>query len=102
MVALAGATDGARCACHHSLLLIHFSVSDGRISLTLISGPPSKPNPGTSTVDIRYHLLNPAPHFKDVVDEARSVVIAGGTMSPVSIVLLYRKAIVLTSPNTDI
>lgn len=89
MSALAGATDGARCACHHGLLLIHFSISDGRISLTLISGPPSKSNPGNSTVEIRYHLLNPAPHFKDVVDEARSVIIAGGTMSPVSTLLFY-------------
>jgi chromosome transmission fidelity protein 1 len=30
-----------------------------------------------------YQLLNPAPHFRDVVDVARSVVLAGGTMSPV-------------------
>ncbi|KAE9405765.1 DNA repair helicase, partial [Gymnopus androsaceus JB14] len=68
MVALAGATD------------------DGRISLTLTtSGPPSKTKPRpNSSVEIKYHLLNPAPHFKDVVDEARAVVIAGGTMSPIS------------------
>jgi chromosome transmission fidelity protein 1 len=36
-------------------------------------------------VEIKYQLLNPAPDFTGVVDEARSVVLAGGTMSPVSI-----------------
>ncbi|KAJ3888732.1 helicase C-terminal domain-containing protein [Lentinula edodes] len=71
MTALAGATD------------------DGRISLTLIStsGPfiASKSRlKQPSTVEIKYHLLNPAPHFRDVVDEARAVIIAGGTMSPIS------------------
>ncbi|KAJ3847929.1 helicase C-terminal domain-containing protein [Lentinula lateritia] len=71
MTALAGATD------------------DGRVSLTLInvSGPStaSKLRPKQpSTVEIKYHLLNPAPHFRDVVDEARAVIIAGGTMSPIS------------------
>ncbi|KAJ3917495.1 helicase C-terminal domain-containing protein [Lentinula edodes] len=71
MTALAGATD------------------DGRISLTLIStsGPSIASNSRLkqpSTVEIKYHLLNPAPHFRDVVDEARAVIIAGGTMSPIS------------------
>ncbi|KAJ3711787.1 helicase C-terminal domain-containing protein [Lentinula raphanica] len=71
MVALAGATD------------------DGRISLTLTnhSGPAPNVKSGSkdsSSVEIKYHLLNPAPHFRDVVDEARAVIIAGGTMSPIS------------------
>ncbi|KAJ4481923.1 helicase C-terminal domain-containing protein [Lentinula aciculospora] len=35
-------------------------------------------------VEIKYHLLNPAPHFRDVMDDARTVIIAGGTMSPIS------------------
>ena len=34
-------------------------------------------------VDIKYQLLNPSALFRDVVDVARSVVLAGGTMSPV-------------------
>lgn len=34
-------------------------------------------------VELRYMLLDPTYHFKDIVDEARAVVLAGGTMSPV-------------------
>ncbi|KAF9073981.1 helicase C-terminal domain-containing protein [Rhodocollybia butyracea] len=64
MVALAGATD------------------DGRISLTLTTAKTKTTK--TTSVEIKYHLLNPAPHFRDVVDEARAVIIAGGTMSPIS------------------
>jgi len=32
---------------------------------------------------MKYQLLNPSPNFMEVVEEARSVVLAGGTMSPV-------------------
>jgi len=38
-----------------------------------------------SDISLRYMLLDPTEHFKDIVDEARAVVLAGGTMSPVSI-----------------
>ena len=31
---------------------------------------------------LRYMLLDPSEHFRDVVEEARSVILAGGTMSP--------------------
>ena len=34
------------------------------------------------TVVLRYLLLDPSEHFRDVVEDARSVVLAGGTMSP--------------------
>lgn len=34
---------------------------------------------------LRYLLLDPLHHFKDIVDEARAVILAGGTMSPVSV-----------------
>jgi chromosome transmission fidelity protein 1 len=34
---------------------------------------------------LRYMLLDPTFHFKDIVDEARAVVLAGGTMSPVGL-----------------
>lgn len=31
---------------------------------------------------LRYMLLDPTNHFRDIVEEARAVVVAGGTMSP--------------------
>ena len=38
----------------------------------------------TSTqIILKYLLLDPTQHFKEIVDEARAVVLAGGTMSPV-------------------
>jgi hypothetical protein len=57
-------------------LLTVFSI-DGRVSLSLIG------TSGSQEVELTYQLLNPAPHFREVVDVARSVILAGGTMSPV-------------------
>lgn len=37
-----------------------------------------------SSIALKYMLLDPTFHFKDVVEDARAVVLAGGTMSPVS------------------
>ncbi|XP_006462645.1 histidine phosphotransfer protein [Agaricus bisporus var. bisporus H97] len=51
---------------------------DGRVTLALFG------KQGQEQVEIKYQLLNPAPNFMDVVDEARSVILAGGTMSPMS------------------
>lgn len=36
---------------------------------------------------LRYMLLDPTYHFKDIVEDARAVILAGGTMSPVSTTL---------------
>ena len=36
----------------------------------------------STDVVLKYMLLDPAWHFKDIVDEARSVILLGGTMSP--------------------
>ncbi|KAI9816568.1 MAG: ATP-dependent DNA helicase chl1 [Pycnora praestabilis] len=33
---------------------------------------------------LKYMLLDPAYHFKDIVEDARAVILAGGTMSPMS------------------
>ena len=33
---------------------------------------------------VRYTLLDPREHFRDIVEEARAVILAGGTMSPTS------------------
>lgn len=38
-------------------------------------------------VEVKYQLLNPSALFRDVVEVARSVVLAGGTMSPISAVV---------------
>ncbi|KAI9465416.1 DNA repair helicase [Lactarius psammicola] len=57
------------------------ATDDGRIVLT------HKPPPhdlGTPEFQIKYQSLNPAPQFRAVVDAARSVILAGGTMSPMS------------------
>lgn len=35
-------------------------------------------------MQLRYMLLDPTNHFRDIVDEARSVILAGGTMSPMT------------------
>jgi chromosome transmission fidelity protein 1 len=37
-----------------------------------------------SFVTLRYMLLDPTYHFQDIIEEARAVVLAGGTMSPMS------------------
>jgi chromosome transmission fidelity protein 1 len=36
------------------------------------------------SIQLQYMLLDPANHFRDIVEDARSVILAGGTMSPVS------------------
>lgn len=37
-----------------------------------------------SSITLKYMLLDPTFHFKDIVEDARAVVLAGGTMSPVT------------------
>ncbi|KAF9733354.1 hypothetical protein PMIN06_005979 [Paraphaeosphaeria minitans] len=37
-----------------------------------------------SSMTLKYMLLDPTFHFKDVVEDARAVILAGGTMSPMS------------------
>ncbi|KAE8548041.1 hypothetical protein EYB25_009834 [Talaromyces marneffei] len=41
-------------------------------------------NKADGGVLLRYLLLDPTSHFRDIVDEARTVILAGGTMSPMS------------------
>lgn len=50
---------------------------DGRIFLSRSGAP------GVETAHLKYQLLNPSTHFREVVEKARSVILAGGTMSPV-------------------
>lgn len=55
---------------------------DGRVTFALIEVPGQE-----VSVELKYQLLNPAPNFLEVVEEARSVILAGGTMSPISDVI---------------
>ncbi|KIO20299.1 hypothetical protein M407DRAFT_30032, partial [Tulasnella calospora MUT 4182] len=65
------------------LLALTNPSSDGRIFVSISS--PTNATPGTPpVVQLKYQLLNPADHFKDVVSAARSVILAGGTMQPIS------------------
>ncbi|KAH9989681.1 helicase C-terminal domain-containing protein [Russula compacta] len=57
------------------------ATDDGRIIFTY---KPSLHGKNTSEIQIKYQSLNPAPQFRVVVDAARSVILAGGTMSPMS------------------
>lgn len=61
------------------LLSLTDANEDGRV---LISSTPSA-DPTISKVTLKYILLNPAEHFKDLVEDARCIVLAGGTMEPV-------------------
>ena len=56
--------------------------TDGRVTFKLFTTPGQENN-----VEMTYHLLNPSPPFRELAEEARSVVLAGGTMSPVGILL---------------
>jgi chromosome transmission fidelity protein 1 len=51
---------------------------DGRVTFNFVNHSGQE-----NSVEMKYQLLNPSPNFMEVVEEARSVVLAGGTMSPV-------------------
>lgn len=53
---------------------------DGRVVLTSALDTST----GEVVVRAKYQLLNPSHAFKSLVDEARSVILAGGTMEPMS------------------
>ncbi|KAJ7366620.1 helicase C-terminal domain-containing protein [Mycena albidolilacea] len=68
------------------LLALTGTNDDGRVTFSLV--PSYSPSySGQEDVEIKYQLLNPAPHFLEVVECARSVILAGGTMSPISDVI---------------
>ncbi len=62
---------------------------DGRVSYSILD----------DQVEIKYQHLNPATYFQEVVESARSVVLAGGTMSPVSIPTFGVRPVVGLSMN---
>ncbi|RMD40983.1 hypothetical protein DV735_g4150, partial [Chaetothyriales sp. CBS 134920] len=64
-------------------ILIHF-----QSFLTVLMNPASEGRFFVSRQDgdivLRYILLDPREHFRDIVQEARAVILAGGTMSPMA------------------
>ncbi|KAK1925113.1 helicase C-terminal domain-containing protein [Papiliotrema laurentii] len=60
------------------LLSLTDARDDGRVMLSVEEGSSGK------SVTLKYILLNPAERFREVVEEARCVILAGGTMSPIS------------------
>ncbi|XP_072940109.1 ATP-dependent DNA helicase DDX11 [Epargyreus clarus] len=48
---------------------------------------------------LKYLLLNPAEHFAEVVQQCRSVVVAGGTMEPIN---EFRSLLTNNSPSGDV
>ncbi|KAI8994116.1 DNA repair helicase [Trametes punicea] len=49
------------------------SSEDGRVTISFVDGQ----------VEIKYQHLNPATYFQEVIEAARAIVLAGGTMSPI-------------------
>ena len=56
------------------LIVLMNPASEGRFFVTVEHGD----------THIRYTLLDPREHFRDIVEDARAVILAGGTMSPMS------------------
>ncbi len=61
------------------LLSLTDANDDGRI---LLSSAPTSDHK-FNKVTLKYILLNPAEHFKVLVEDARCIILAGGTMEPV-------------------
>ncbi len=75
--------------------------AEGRIFYTR-----EEDNDGGGGGCLKYLLLDPTHHFREVVDEARAVILAGGTMSPVSCLCFScgttRYSFVLISPSSPL
>ncbi|EGG02802.1 uncharacterized protein MELLADRAFT_38383, partial [Melampsora larici-populina 98AG31] len=63
------------------MLALSNAEKDGRV---LSSSERSSTDEKKVVVTLRYQLLNPSETFRDVASEARSVILAGGTMAPIS------------------
>ena len=61
-----------------ALIRVH---CEGRILLSCASDATVESQP---TKTIKYMLLNPSSQFSDIVSECRSIIVAGGTMQPLS------------------
>lgn len=61
-----------------TLVCIVLRITEGRICFSVLK------DANQQSMEMKFQLLNPASPFREVVDTARSVILAGGTMSPVS------------------
>lgn len=62
------------------LLALTYPAAEGRFFLSL----PASNERKESEVLLKYLLLDPTQQFKEIVDEARAVILIGGTMSPMA------------------
>jgi hypothetical protein len=69
------------------LLSLSNADADGRVLMSSTPPPPGSTEDKKPVITLKYLLLNPTDHFRDVVEQTRSVVLAGGTMEPVSYIL---------------
>ncbi|KZP31421.1 DNA repair helicase [Athelia psychrophila] len=60
------------------MLALTSANDEGRICFSVLK------DANQQSMEMKFQLLNPASPFREVVDTARSVILAGGTMSPVS------------------
>lgn len=82
---------------HSFLLALTYPEAEGRFFYERLEN---------GDVMLKYLLLDPTAHFREIVDEARAVILAGGTMSPVSTIphFLFILLVVLpclSSTNTS-
>ncbi|KAI9722840.1 MAG: ATP-dependent DNA helicase chl1 [Chrysothrix sp. TS-e1954] len=69
--------------------------AEGRFFCSHDDTTPGKPDAFT----LKYLLLDPTKHFKEIVEEARAVVLAGGTLSPIND---YRESLVPDIPSSRV
>ncbi|KAH7103380.1 DNA repair helicase [Auriculariales sp. MPI-PUGE-AT-0066] len=70
--------------------------ADGRI---FVNAAPSKHAGQDPFVVLKYQLLNPSPPFREIVENARSVILAGGTMSPI---FVFEQQLLPFLPTSDL
>lgn len=67
---------------HHISSLLSALTHPSREGRLFFSKPPDSPE--ADSITLKFLLLDPSSHFQEIVSEARAVILAGGTMSPMS------------------
>lgn len=85
--------------------MVRFSLSSWNTAMTFLDGRIILTTEvSKDRVEIKYQQLNPASHFRELVEASRCVILAGGTMSPVitrSFLLNSLSCIGLVDPRND-